>query len=163
MSQPTSSGSLRGATLTPEALHELLDAQQQCVVSFHDANGWPRGVVLSFLYARDRFWLSAVNGRTHVEGLRSDPRLTVVVNNLGTDAPGRQMLAQRGQAVLHTDRETLDWFYPLFAARLVPDSPAPFVAHLDTPNRVVIEVVPEGRPLTHDSRRLDGDGRGGPG
>jgi general stress protein 26 len=161
MNTPTSAGSLSGASLTAEALAVLLRDQQQCVVSFHDASGWPRGVVMSFLFARERFWLSAVEGRMHVEGLRNDPRLSVVVNNLGTDTVGRQMIAQRGHAVLHQDRETLEWFYPLFAARLVPHAPQPFARHLDTPNRVVIEVVPEGRPLTHDSRRLAGDGRGG--
>ena len=162
MTTPTSAGSLSGAHLSPDDLAVLLDAQKQCVVSFHDQHGWPRGVVLSFLFARDRFWLSAVDGRAHVEGLRADPRLTVVVNELGTGTAGRQMIAQRGNAILHKDRPTLEWFYPLFAARLVPDAPEPFARHLDTPNRVVIEVVPEGRPLTHDSRRLPGDGRGGP-
>jgi Pyridoxamine 5'-phosphate oxidase len=163
MSEPTSAGSLRGASLAPEDLSALLEAQTQCVVSFHDQAGWPRGVVLSFLFADERYWLSAVSGRLHVEGMRNDPRVTVVVNDLGTGSVGRQMIAQRGRAIVHTDRPTLEWFYPRFAARLMPAAPEPFITHLDTPNRVVIEVVPEGRPVSHDSRQLAGDGRGGKG
>ena len=161
MTNPTSQGSLRGADLGPDELSALLDAQTQCVVSFHDQHGWPRGVVLSYLFTEGRYWLSAVEGRAHVDGLRNDPRMTIVINERGTDSVGRQMIAQRGRAVVHTDRATLEWFYPLFAQRLVPADPGPFLQHLDTPNRVVIEVVPEGRAISHDSRRLAGDGRGG--
>jgi hypothetical protein len=70
------------------------------------------------------------------------------------------MLAQRGIATLHTDRRTLDWFFPCFAMRHEPDSAESFARHLDTSGRVVIEVVPVGTPTSHDSRRLAGDGRG---
>jgi hypothetical protein len=161
--QPSAAGSLRDARLSAEDQAALLSAQSQCVLSFHDPAGWPRAVVLSYIYVRERFWLTAVSGRPHVEGLRADPRVTVVVSNLGTAISGRQMLAQRGTATLHTDRPTLDWFFPCFAQRHEPQTPESFARHLDTPNRVVIEVAPVGRPTSHDSRRLSGDGRGGPG
>jgi hypothetical protein len=159
---PSTAGSLRDARLLAEDQAALLSAQSQCVLSFHDPAGWPRAVVLSYIYARERFWLTAVSGRPHVEGLRADPRVTVVVSNLGTPTPGRQMLAQRGMVTLHTDRPTLDWFFPCFAQRHEPQTPESFARHLDTANRVVIEVAPVGRPTSHDSRRLSGDGRGRP-
>ena len=161
--EPSAAGSLRDARLSTEDQAALLSAQIQCVLSFHDPAGWPRAVVLTYIYVRERFWLTAVSGRPHVEGLRADPRVTVVVSNLGTSISGRQMLAQRGTATLHTDRPTLDWFFPRFAQRHEPQTPASFARHLDTPNRVVIEVTPVGRPTSHDSRRLSGDGRGAPG
>ena len=46
------------------------------------------------------------------------------------------------------DAETLAWFYPLLAAKVRPDdesAQAAFVAHLDTPGRVVIKISPDGR------------------
>ena len=48
------------------------------------------------------------------------------------------------------------WFYPALAAKVRPDSAeqqAAFVHHLDTPGRVVIEVVP-GKRIGFDSEQM---------
>lgn len=153
----TSQASLRGARLDHDGVVDLLGARHQCVLSFLGGDGWPRGVVLSYLWRDGRFWLTAVAGRAHVVGMQSDPRVTVTVER--HDA-GRQMLAQRGRAVFHGDREVRARFYEEFAARHAPDTTAAFAAQLDTPDRVVVEIAPVGVPTTHDSRRLAGDGRG---
>lgn len=71
------------------------------------------------------------------------------------------MVAVRATATLHADRRVKDWFYPAFAARLQVADPAAFVRLLDGPRRVVLEAVPTGRQVSHDSRRIGGDGRGG--
>ena len=107
------------------------------------------------------FWFATVEGRRQVRGSTPIPRVAVVVSNTGTDLPGRRMVALRGEAVVHRDREvvrpTIEWLAP----RLAPDDPAAFVRLLDSPNRVVIEVVPTRVTASHDSTRLAGDGRGG--
>ena len=51
---------------------------------------------------------------------------------------------------------TKAWFYPALAAAVRPGDPeaaAAFVRHLDSPRRVVLEVVPEGR-IGFDSTRM---------
>jgi hypothetical protein len=152
---PTSAGSLRGARLDGAATAALLTGERQCVLSFLGEDGWPRAVVLSYLWSGGSFWVTAIEGRAHVRGLRRDPRVTVTVER---HADGRQMLAQRGRAVFCTDNDERNVFFARFAAHHAPGTAAAFRAHLDTPDRVVIEIKPVGRPVTHDSRRLDGRG-----
>jgi hypothetical protein len=51
----------------------------------------------------------------------------------------------KGTAIIHDDDETKAWFYPALAARVRPGDAAKqaaFVSFLDSPNRVVLEVVP---------------------
>jgi general stress protein 26 len=153
---------LRGTSLSSADQDELLTAQTECTVAYSSREGWPAAVVMSFLRRDGRFWLTAVAGRDHLESLRADPRLTLVVDNRGTGLPGRRMLAVQGAAVVHEDRATKDWFYPAFAERMAAGDPAAFVRLLDSPRRAVLEVTPTGRQKSHDSRRIAGNGRGGP-
>lgn len=154
---PTSAGSLRAARLDVAATTALLTGERQCVLSFLGEDGWPRAVVLSYLWSSGSFWVTSVEGRAHVRGMRRDPRVTVTVER---HIDGRQMLAQRGQAVICDDAAARTSFFVRFASHHAPGTAAAFRAHLDTPKRVVIEIKPVGRAITHDSRRLAGDGRG---
>jgi hypothetical protein len=151
---------LRGTGLAAADLAELYALATECTVAFHSRTGWPGGVRMSYLRHDGRFWLTAVAGRDHVESLRADPRLTLVVDNGGTGLAGRRMVAVRAIAILHTERAVKDWFYPAFATRLQVADPAAFIRLLDSPRRVVLEAVPTGGQVSHDSRRIGGDGRG---
>ncbi|MBH0119962.1 pyridoxamine 5'-phosphate oxidase family protein [Rhodococcus sp. CX] len=139
----------------------LLDAQRECTFAFATKDGWPAGVVMSYLYRDGAFWLTAAAGRAHVLAAQRDPRVTLVVSNAGTDLPGRRMLAVRGHVAVHTDAETKQWFYPAFAQRHAPGHPEAFRQLLDSPNRVVLEVRPVRIAVSHDSTKMPGDGRGG--
>jgi hypothetical protein len=59
--------------------------------------------------------------------------------------PGKTV-TYKGRVIIHEDQETKDWFYPAMAEIITP-YPAPTVEaamqHLDTPLRVVLELVPE--------------------
>ena len=140
---------------------ELLDAQTECTFVFAGKDGWPSGVIMSFLRADGAFWLTAVENRAHVRALATEPRVTLVVTNAGTGSPGRQMLAVRGVATVHRDRETIEWFLPRFTGRMQPTDPAAFARLLDSPKRLVIEVRPTAIAVSHDSRKMPGNGRGG--
>ena len=69
----------------------------------------------------------------------------MVISSAGVDEKISQSITFKGTAVLHKDQETKDWFYPDFARHANSPAPTPeaFVAFLDTPLRVIIEVVPE--------------------
>ena len=62
-----------------------------------------------------------------------------------TEPPGRTVTI-KGQCTIHDDADTKAWFYPALAAKMIP-TPGPaldaFCKHLDSPIRVVMEVVPE--------------------
>lgn len=140
---------------------ELLSTATECTFVFSRKDGWPTGVIMSFIHAEGRFWLTAVGTRAHAKALADEPRVTLVVTSAGTGLPGRRMLAVRGVATVHRDEETKRFFFPRFTGKLAPGDPKAFERLLDSPERVVIEVRPVAISVSHDSRKMPGDGRGG--
>lgn len=153
---------LTQARLGPLGCEELLDAATETVLAFNGPDGWPRAVVVSFTRHRGSWWIAGVRGRGYVRAIGDDPRVSLVVTNAGTALEGRRMLALRGQAVIHDDPVTRREMLPLIATRLAPSDPAAMVRLLDSPGRVVLEVKVVGTSVSHDSRRIAGNGRGGP-
>jgi hypothetical protein len=70
------------------------------------------------------------------------------------------MVSVRGRVVVHRDRPTIDWFLDEFTQRLQPAGPRQWRRLLDSPNRVVFEVTPAASPVSHDQRKIPGNGRG---
>ena len=81
----------------------------------------------------------------------------------------RGSITVKGRGILHEDAETKAWFYPALALKSNPDNPAAaaaFVKRLDSPLRVILEVVPE-KWITFDgaksgAHRACSAGSGGP-
>jgi Pyridoxamine 5'-phosphate oxidase len=152
---------LAAARLGVDGQRELWDVQTECVLSFLQ-DGLPTAVVMSYqVDDAGHFWCATVEGRRQVRGVDSDPQVAIVVSNTGTALPGRRMVALRGTARVHRDRDVVLPTIRRLAPRLAPDDPEAFVRLLDSSNRVVIEVVPTRITASHDSTRLAGDGRGG--
>lgn len=153
---------LAKARMTTADQAALFEAQTECVLSFNQ-DGLPTAVVMSYqVDEQGHFWCATVEGRRQVRGVDSDPRVALVVSSTGSDLPGRRMVALRGEATVHRDREVVMDRVRRLAPRLAPGDPEAFVRLLDSPGRVVIEVVPTRVTASHDSTRLAGDGRGGP-
>lgn len=151
---------LAAARLSVGGQHELWQAQTEAVLSFLQ-DGEPTSVVMSFVVDDEgHFWFATVEGRRQVRGIDADPRVAVVVSNTGTDLTGRRMVALRGRASVHRERDVVMGAVERLAPRLAPADPQAFVRLLDSPHRVVIEVVPTRVTASHDSTRLAGDGRG---
>jgi general stress protein 26 len=150
---------LAGVKLDTEGKAELLRTASELTFIFNNASGWPTGVVMSFLEHEGTFYVTATSDRNHVKSLASDPRVSITISNQGTTLPGRQMLSLRCVAIVHKDRETLDWFLPRFTTKLGGKSEA-FAKLLDSPARVVVELRPVAVTASHDSRKMPGDGRG---
>jgi hypothetical protein len=88
----------------------------------------------------------------------------VAVSSRGTDIGTSQSLTYQGTATVHDDPAVRSWFYPALAARVRPDDAAQqaaFVAHLDSPGRVVIEVRPDTR-LGFDAAAMFAGSAAGP-
>lgn len=151
---------LRGTHLDRADQDELLTAQTECAVVFSGADGWPRGVIMSFVVVDGSFWLTAVEGRAQVKGVDRDKRVSIVVSSAGSGLPGRRMLSILGEAKVHRDDATLQWFLDQFTSRLQPADPVSWRQLLDSRNRVVIEVRPVRVAVSHDQRKIAGNGRG---
>jgi general stress protein 26 len=148
--------------LDPGPMEELLRSQAECAFSWSTRDGWPVGVIMSYLWRDGRFWLTAGAHRHRIEAVRRDPRVSIVVTSTGTKLGGGKSITAKGRCVLHEDRATRDWFYPEFARHLYPEPAAAerFVRFLDSPLRVVLEVLPV-KWITYDGAKmfLDAAGR----
>lgn len=154
---------VRSLDLGDEREAELLDRQTECVFMWTNREGAPVGVIMNFVWTEDRLWLTSSARRKRVPAVRRDPRVAVAVTSKGSGIGRSQSLTLLGRCRVHEDRERLAWFYPLLAARVRPGDPerqAAFVRMLDSPNRVVLEVVPTARIGFDSERMFDGTGAG---
>ena len=140
-----------GYGLSPEKQERLLLAQNELTFIWTNREGHGMGVTMSYIWRRGRIWCTATEQRARIRALARDPRCSVVISSAGVDAEISQSITFKGRAILHRDQATRDWFYPDFARHANSPAPTPedFIAFLDTPARVVIEVVPE-MALTFD-------------
>jgi general stress protein 26 len=125
---------------------KLLSEHNECTFLWSTQEGWPIGVIMSYLWQDGRFWLTAGVHRHRISAVRRDDRVSVVVTSTGTKLGGGKSATAKGRCVVHEDRETKDWFYPAFSAHLYAgntDAADEFCKFLDSPLRVVLEVVPE--------------------
>jgi hypothetical protein len=135
---------------------ELLARQIECTFIWSNSEGHPLGVIMNYVFRDGRFWLTASSQRARVPAVRRDPRVSVVVTSRGSGITTSKSLTYKGRCVVREDEATKAWFYPALAAAVRPSDPeaaAAFVRHLDSPRRVVLEVVPEGR-IGFDSTRM---------
>ena len=126
----------------------MLAAQTECTFIWSNREGWPVGVIMSFVWRRGRFWLTASGQRARIAAVRRDPRVCIVVTSTGAEGvPNRRTVTYKGICRLHTDSDTKAWFYPELAAALHqdPERRRHFEAFLDSPRRVILEVEPTQR------------------
>lgn len=131
--------------LTPEKQEALLLAQTELTFIWTNRDGHGLGVTMSYIWRRGRIWCTATEQRARMKALARDPRCCVVISSAGINDDISQSITFKGRAILHRDQATRDWFYPDFARHTNSPAPTPeaFVAFLDTPARIIIEVVPE--------------------
>lgn len=126
----------------------LLTTQTECTFMWTTRDSDPVGVIMNYVFARDRFWMTCTRRRKRVPAIEARPRVAVAISSRGTNIGVSQSITYKGTATVHEDREIATWFYAALAAQVRPgdaDKQAAFVHHLDTPGRVVIEVEPDTR------------------
>ncbi len=135
---------------------QLLRTQTECTFCWSTKDGAPMGVIMGYLWRDERLWTTATSQRDRIKAIRRDPRCAVVVTSTGAALPPARTVTLKGRCVIHDDQETKRWFYPALAATIVAE-PGPardaFIAHLDSPLRVVIEVIPE-KSISCDAMRM---------
>ncbi len=139
----------------------LLRENAECTFNWSTRDGWPVGVIMSYLWQDGRFWLTAGAHRHRIEAVRRDPRVSIVVTSSGTRLGTGKSVTAKGRCVLHEDAGTRAWFYPEFARKLYPDAEraAKFEGRLDSPLRVILEVIPE-KWITYDGVKMFQDEAG---
>ena len=147
---------VRAYTLDDSDEAELLNRQTECTFIWAGKEGHPMGVIVNYIFRDGRFWLTATEHRPRIKSLRRDPRVSVAITSKGAGIGVSRSLTYKGTCILHDDAETLDWFVPEFSAAMRPGDPekaAGFAAHLVSPGRLVLEVVPEKR-IGYDAAKM---------
>lgn len=141
--------------LDPEDQEKLLLTQRECVFNWCTADEWPMGVIMSCIWRRDRMWLTAGAHRHRISAVRRNPKVSVVVTSTGTSLGPAKTVTIKGICTVHEGSDVKDWFYPEFSQALYPDETqaASFQKMLDSPLRVVLEVVPE-KFITYDGIKM---------
>ena len=141
--------------LNPEDQERLLLTQRECVFNWCTRDTWPMGVIMSYIWRDGRVWLTAGKHRHRISAVRRNPQVSVVVTSTGTDMGPGKTVTIKGKCVIHEERDVKDWFYPDFAKALRPE-PAEaqtFAEFLDSPLRIVLEVIPE-KWITYDGAKM---------
>ncbi len=142
--------------LDDSALAQLLTEQNECTFMWVTKAGLPFGVIMSYFWRDGSFWLTSAEKRVRVAAIRRTGHAALVVTSKGTSLGTGKTASFRGRCTVHDDRSMLDWMLPELARVLRPDSEegaAAMLEHLDTPNRVVLQLTPEYQ-LDFDSRKM---------
>ena len=143
-------------TLDADVEEQLLLAHNECTFIWSNKEGWPVGVIMSYIWRNGSFWLTASGQRARIAAVRRDPRVCIVVTSTGSPLPRNKAVTWKGTCILHDSREVKDWFYPELAQAVRPDDPAgrdAFAGFLDSPRRVILEVQPVQR-IGYDGAKM---------
>lgn len=143
-------------TLSEDRETRLLDEQIECTFMWTTKDGDPVGVIMNYLFRDDRFWVTCTRRRKRVPAVIARPRVAVCISSRGTGIGSSQAITYKGTAIVRDDDEVKGWFYPALAAKVRPfdeGAQQAFAEHLDTPGRVVIEIVPDAR-IGFDSEQM---------
>jgi hypothetical protein len=150
---------VRAFTLDADDQEQLLTTQNECTFIWSTRDGWPVGVMMSFVWKDGKVWLTSSIQRKRVKAVRRDPRVSVVVSGAGTPIGAGKTVTLKGRCEIHdvADDPTLsEWFYPALARAIFPDNEVRqhrFIALLDSPGRVIFEMTPVAS-ITHDVAKL---------
>jgi hypothetical protein len=167
MAKKTDYTDVSDVAISDEKRERLYEAQTECCVNWTNREGWPVGVLHRYVWHEERFWISCMGYRKRVPALRARPESSIVISSEGTWLGGDVTTTTKTLATVHDldaddARELKAWFFPMLAARLRrgdAEANAEFVRRIDTPGRVIIELVPQ-QWITYDGTLLETNLRG---
>jgi general stress protein 26 len=148
--------------LDPDVQEDLLSNARECVFNWCTKDEWPMGVIMSCLWKDGKMWLTAGAHRHRISAVRRNPKVSIVITSTGTHLGGGKTVTIKGRCTVHEDVETKAWFYPEFSMHLHAGhekAASDFQELLDSPLRVVLEVVPE-KFITYDGVKMAMHSRG---
>ena len=142
--------------LDAEIEEQLLLAHNECTFIWSNKEGWPVGVIMSYVWRDGCFWLTASSQRARIAAVRRDPRVCVVVTSTGSPLPRNKAITWKGTCEVLDDTATKQWFYKELAEAInggdTPGARA-FRDFLDSPRRVILKVTPTQR-IGYDGAKM---------
>lgn len=137
---------------------EMLSVQSECTFIWANKEGWPLGVIMSYVWSDGCFWITLTKQRARVPAMRRDNRCAVCVTSKGTSAPTSRTVTYKGRCEILEDDETKAWFYPALAEAIRPGAENEqwqrnFAGFLDSPGRVIFKITPTQR-IGYDGQKM---------
>ena len=131
-----------------EQKNELMKRAPECILMWATKDGWPVGVVHSFVWHDGKVWVTFASHRHRAAAIRRDNRVSITVSGASSQDPEcpRGAVTVKGHATFHDDDETKKWFYRALSRKVSPDDREgedAFYSLLDSPLRTIISVAPE--------------------
>ncbi len=134
----------------------LFEAQNECCFSWITQDGSPASTIVNYLWEADSLWMTAQAGCVRVKALSRDNRASLVVSGTGCAVGEARCVAMRGICVIHRDSTTRDWFFPLFAKRVLPSSQTGVEmmdASMNNAANLVLEFMPK-KVTPYDAQQM---------
>lgn len=134
--------------LDSDVEEELLTRHNECTFIWSNKEGWPVGVIMSYVWREGFFWLTASEQRARISAVRRDPRVCIVVTSTGSPLERNKAVTYKGTCEVLDDTSTKAWFYRELADSIMGGRNSrsdAFTQFLDSPRRVVLKVTPTQR------------------
>ena len=154
MSQP-SHGKQFSAPMTDAVRDQLLAEQTECTFIWQGKSD-PYGTIMIYIWDNGSVWLTTNDARPRVAAVKKSGRATVVISSAGTALGDSRCISMRGHCAILNDRETRDWFFPLFCEKLLPGNVAAQTAMrdlLDRDGQVILQLLPD-KAIAYDGDAL---------
>ena len=143
--------------LNEEDREKLLSVATECVFNWCTKDSWPMGVIMSCLWRDGRMWLTAGAHRHRISAVKRNPKVSVVVTSTGTTlGPGKSVTIKGRCKPFTKTAKPRTGSTPRSRSTRVsegPESAKAFEEMLDSPIRVILEVVPE-KFITYDGIKM---------
>ncbi len=138
-------------------LDALMRGAHECVLTWITRDGWPVGVAHAFVWHDGSVFLTFAAHRHRAAAIRGHNRVSVAVSGASGHAAScpQGVATMLGRAYFCEDQKTRDWFFTALSEKTRPNNPtdkAAFRRLLESPLRVVVEIVPE-RWISYDQQK----------
>ena len=139
----------------------LMRDASECVLMWVSRDSWPAGATHAFVWHDGCVWVTFAAHRHRAAAIRRNNRVSALVSSVAGHSPERPhgAVTLRGRAYFHDDRKTKAWLYEALSKKLKPGDKTgeeAFYRLLDSPLRVVVEIVPE-QWITYDQHKAGRD------
>lgn len=135
---------------------QLLQQQNECTLCWVRSDNRPAATIVSFIWADNALWMTALADSARVRALQQRPHATIVITGKGTSLGGSRCVSMQGRCVVRPEQAVRDWFFPVFADAVLPDNPKGSQLMADMmrgQENLVLQFLPE-RCLPYDSHDL---------
>ncbi len=145
---------LSACPLDEEDMWKVIDEAKECHVAWVTKEGAPMVATMCHVILDGQIYLTCTTHRPKVKAMQRDPRIAISISNFPNQPP--RAVGIKARVEMSTDRELRRHFHRELARRIYPDDPVTqetFYRHMDSPNRVIIKVIPI-KFMTFDSAKL---------